>query len=692
MDKNSFNLFNDDQPENNVGKNPFCFDEFIHEDDDNNNINNKDNCIINNHINEKNINEVNNSFNKININELDNKDKLEEKIYENNNMDDFANPFQNENEIDIKKENNNNFENHKENNNNGYNNNYDDKADDDFINPFKNFDFKEKKQEKINNIEHYPDNKQKFININNINNINNNDYSNPFNNNNNANININEFDEDENPYREDIDKDNNDFSNPFKDEFNSNNNNENSKDNNSYEIFKKQNNNINNKNIFNTNPYYNNNNNTNNNYQLNNAINDNNYNHFQRVIRYQNNFNNNIQDNINNNKIYINNNQNKQLKIDFNEQNPYNKDVNIEIKNMNYSKDFKTIESIIKKCESLFESAKVKYENYNIREAIETLNKVISTLESIQKTINNKKVELAPFLPQINMLEYISKSTLYNYRLNLYDMIDIKYKSINNQTYKNNESLIDFCSQFILSKSFISYSDIYNNNHMIETFTKNMEEANYRQKKCILLYGDRGSGKTLLVHGYARRIGASVAQVEGKDILKIKFFSKEFVKVCFKNIAYNKPLLVYMKNIENMFNCMNQFDFIYDKVASSFKLNIYFIASTNININTLPKVIYNKFQFFQEVKTVETKNKADYLRFICEKIDIKLNINVFELNNFANQYLESFPNKKIFELVKTAINIKKERTIQSDEPNWVYKEGLNLNDFKNAISRVNPYL
>ena len=129
---------NDDQPENNVGKNPFCFDEFIHEDDGNNNINNKDNCIINNHINEKNINEVNNSFNKININELDNKDKLEEKIYENNNMDDFANPFQNENEIDIKKENNNNFENHKENNNNGYNNNYDDKADDDFINPFKN--------------------------------------------------------------------------------------------------------------------------------------------------------------------------------------------------------------------------------------------------------------------------------------------------------------------------------------------------------------------------------------------------------------------------------------------------------------------------------------------------------------------------------------------------------------------------
>ena len=38
------------------------------------------------------------------------------------------------------------------------------------------------------------------------------------------------------------------------------------------------------------------------------------------------------------------------------------------------------------------------------------------------------------------------------------------------------------------------------------------------------------------------------------------------------------------------------------------------------------------------------------------------------------------------------INSFKERTIQSDEPNWVYKEGLNLNDFKNAISRVNPYL
>ena len=55
-----------------------------------------------------------------------------------------------------------------------------------------------------------------------------------------------------------------------------------------------------------------------------------------------------------------------------------------------------------------------------------------------------------------------------------------------------------------------------------------------------------------------------------------------------------------MKNIENMFSSLKQFDFIYDRIASALESSIYFIASTNLDLKKLPKKIYDKFQFFQK--------------------------------------------------------------------------------------------
>ena len=290
------------------------------------------------------------------------------------------------------------------------------------------------------------------------------------------------------------------------------------------------------------------------------------------------------------------------------------------------------------------------------------------------------------------MLDNLASTTLNDFLLNFYELIDLKYKSINPPPTNSQEVLFEVCSKFILKNPFISFDDIYDKNNMENNLNEIMREANFKQTKCILLYGGKGVGKTLLVHGYAKKIGASVAQLEGTDFLKVPFFAKEFVKVCVKNVAYNKPLFVYIRNIEKMFPCMNQLNFIYDKVASSFKLNIYFIASTTIDLRSLYKNIYDKFQFYLEVKNVEPRNKPEFLRFICDKIGIKLNINLVEYNDFVQNYLGSFTNKKIFEFVKLAINLKKEKTMQNEDPNWIYKEGLNLNDFKNAISNISPYL
>ena len=613
--------------------------------------NNKGNDLLHN---------VNNNFEKVNLNDNENNNKYNENIYDNvDNNNDFANPFKdNDNNIKEKENNNINFQ---ENNNNINNNkNLNNEDDDDFTNPFKDYESNGPKPEQNN-------------------------FSNPFSNeNNNYNTNLNRInnnkipdnndngEDDKNPYLdENNEKDDNDFSNPFKIDFGD-------------------------KNEYNNNKQNNNFGNNFNNYQNNHGINNNINNNYQKYNQNEKNQNNNININKNNNNIfsYMPNNQNKNNINNFDLQefkkNPYFS--NVEFKNTNTSKDFKRIEDIIKKCESIFNTAKNNYENYYIKESIASLKKIISTLSSVRETINNKKMELSVFIPQIDMLENMAQTTLYNNRLNLYESINKKYKSINPKLYKNNESLIDFCLKLVLINPFISYDDIYNNCNMKEIFSNNIFEANCRKKKCILLYGDRGSGKTLLVHGYARKIGACVAQVEGSEIIKIQFFAREFVKVCFKHIPYNKPVFVYMKNIENMFSSLNQFDFIYDRIASSIESSIYFIASTNLDFKKLPKKIYDKFQFFQEVNTVETKNKSDFLKFICDKVDIKLNISLFDLNSFAYDYLDNFPNKKIYELVKVAINMKKEKNNQKDEPNWVYKEGLNLEDLKAAIPRINPYL
>ena len=227
---------------------------------------------------------------------------------------------------------------------------------------------------------------------------------------------------------------------------------------------------------------------------------------------------------------------------------------------------------------------------------------------------------------------------------------------------------------------------------MKDNFCQVMKGANARDSKCILLYGGRGVGKTLLVHGYARKVGGSVIQLERTDFLKIPFFAAEFGKVCLKNAYFNRPLFVYIKNIDKMLPCLNQLNFLYDKIASSFKLNIYFIASTSLDLRTFPKNLYSKFQYYLEIKNVAQNDKPEYLRFICDKIGIKLNINLIEFNNFVNNYLGSFSNRKIYELVKLAIQIKKERTMQNEDPNWIYKEGLTLIDFKNAITNISPYL
>ena len=74
--------------------------------------------------------------------------------------------------------------------------------------------------------------------------------------------------------------------------------------------------------------------------------------------------------------------------------------------------------------------------------------------------------------------------------------------------------------------------------------------------KNLLLYGPRGSGKTLAVHALANDLKGKVAQIQGIELFKIPYFSKEFIKHAFGYMQF-KPLIVYIKNMEEMLSNMN---------------------------------------------------------------------------------------------------------------------------------------
>ena len=641
--------------------------------------------------------------------------------FENNNKnDDFDNPFQDDFNNNNKNDNYNPYEENSKDNNTNNNmgpNNLNDNND--FSNPFKSSN-----NDNTNNNN---------IGPNNLND--NNDFSNPFKNSYNDNTNNNNNNEYCNPFEEDFKKkntqnnfqnnnnnNNNEFCNPFEEDFKKNNtqntfqnNNNNNEFCNPFEEDFKKNNNNNNEEF--SNPFkdeFNDNKSMNNNSQYtnpfgNSSINNNNNPYGVSMIKnsYMNNFegnsinqsfhpnpfddNNNSNFNPNNNsnfnsQINNNNNNNNNNNV-FNQ--PNNENPNLDTAN---EKDLKQIKAIIEKCQSYLDESKQLYDSFNIREAITKLCKTINGLDKLKSTINNEKKFFSVLLPQIKSLRDRCFSTLQEYRVMVYKLIPIRFQPVLYRPYEQNETLIDFCAKYILKKPFITFNDIYESNSIEEPkkfrnlLPFQIDQANKAKNKSFLIYGPHGCGKTLIVHALAEKLGARIAQIEGVELFKIPFFSREFMKACFGCMQL-KPLIIYMKNIETMFTTINNFNYIYDKVCSSFHLNVYFFGSSSINVYNLPRQITDKFHFFQLVKPIDNNSKGDYIRFIGKKIGIEIKMNDKDLTNFAIENLYNFSNADIFDFIKNAIELKKKYSPPDDE-NWVYREGLLVDDLMDALGSV----
>ena len=356
--------------------------------------------------------------------------------------------------------------------------------------------------------------------------------------------------------------------------------------------------------------------------------------------------------------------------------------------NKNNPEDAKKIKAILDYSISLFNQATNQYENFNIREAIKTLCKSIKGFDGLKQSIQNKKASFSSLLPKITSLRNKAFRNLQEYRINVYLLINLKFKPVQ---FTQNEPLLEFAKRYILTEPFISYNDIFDPSQdpnkqirfVMNDYFKKSQRLGYKN---LLLYGPQGSGKTLAVHALASELKGKVAQIEGMELFKIPYFAKEFVKAAFTFLQF-KPLIVYIKNMETMFSNMNNFNFIYDRTSSSKLENVIFIASTTVPVHQLPKEISKKFHYVHCIRPADKSQKCNYIKFISDKIGIKINMNEQDLNSFAFQYLINYSNEDIFNLIKTAIDLKR-KEIGNDEENKVYKEGLFENEIKNALSCV----
>ena len=434
---------------------------------------------------------------------------------------------------------------------------------------------------------------------------------------------------------------------PNNNNFNNNNNNNfnnfNNNNNNNFNNF--NNNNNNNFNNFNNNNFGNNNNFNNNNYGNNNNFNNNNYGNNNNF----NNFNNNR-----NNNNYLNNFGGP---TNFNND-PYNNNFNNNNNNNNNDQYMKKIQDIITVCDTKFKNAINQFKNYQIIESKKNLKNLINSLTSLEKTVREKNQFASSLLPNISSLRNNISKKLYEYNYFTYTLSAGLFKNIQ---YQKNYDLAQFAQKFILTRSFVSFSDIYDTSPDPNRSTKQIlldyyERAQRTKYKTLFLYGPQGSGKTLCVHALANELGAVLGQMDNLQNIKVQFLVKEFARLLTE--YYNRPIIIYIKNVDTLAkNALGEILFLHDKF-NSYPRNAIFVCSSPYPLKNLPQDL--KFKYIHLVNCANQNNKYNLFKFLTNKFGINVTMSDTDLSNFVYQNLRNYSNKDVFQVIKLAMDLKKQ--------------------------------
>ena len=434
------------------------------------------------------------------------------------------------------------------------------------------------------------------------------------------------------------DDDNNDDDNPFR-----NNPNDNNKDLNLNDDTSPKNDNTYQDNNF-TNKGYDNN------YQNNNFQNANNNNY---PYINTNNF-----SNHNNNYPNMNNNNNFSNPFNNNHQNFNN---NNNFNNNGNNEDIKKIQGIVNSCMTKYKEAMIKFKKSDIIGSKKTLSHLSSTLNNLIKMINEKKQFASSMIPSITSLNSEICRKLSEYNFLTYNLLGRLFKNV---TYIQNSELSALAKKFIFFNPFITFDDIYDpkidpNKSIENALTELYERSQKSKNRTILLFGPKGSGKTLAVHALANKMGGVVAQLEDISIIKIKYFVKEFARVVIESTQ--KPLFIHVRNADRIFReALSELLFLYDKFNSFSMKNrqLVFIISSTIPIQSIPKDF--KIVYYHCINSANQNLKGGIFRFLLNKFGINMNMNENDLNNFLYYNFKNYSNEDLFNLICCALNIKKQ--------------------------------
>ena len=399
----------------------------------------------------------------------------------------------------------------------------------------------------------------------------------------------------------------------------------------------------NNNNFANNNNYGNNNNNFGNN-NNNFGNNNNNFGNNNNNYGNNNNFNrNNYMNNFGGPSNYNNNNNN------FNPNNNFN----------NNDQNIKKIQNIITVCDTKFKNAVTQFKNYQIIESKKSLAYLINTLSSLEKTVKEKNQFASSLLPNITSLKntIMNKYSEYNYFT--YILTSNLFQNIQ---YQKNYDLVKFCEKFMTTRPFVTFEDIYDTSTNPNMSTKQslLEIYNKAQRtgyKSLFLYGPNGSGKTLYVHALANELGAVLGQLDSIQIIKVQYLVKEFARLITEYI--NKPIIVYVKNVDSLckFGALGEIMFLHDKF-NTYKKNVLFICSSNFPIKNIPQQL--KFKYIQLVNSANQSNKYNLFKFLINKFGIKVSMDENDLSNFVYQNFKNYSNGDVFQVIKCAMDLKKQ--------------------------------
>ena len=347
------------------------------------------------------------------------------------------------------------------------------------------------------------------------------------------------------------------------------------------------------------------------------------------------------------------------------------------------------IKEIIFKCQNNYKEGTELFENYRIGEAISKLAKAINILDRLKENIKTKKVKFTNYLIEIESLRKKIYLAAQQYRMMIYQLIPLKFRAV---PYNQNDNLLEFSKRYILTTPFITFDDIYDGTseeNKIKTALINIYNKSQRaNKKNLLICGPRGSGKTLAVHALANNLGAKIAQIEGLELFRIPYFIIHFTKAAFE-VEQTKPLIIFVRNFETICQdskAFNEFRFLFDKVCSS-KGNVIIVVSTCVPFKNLPKNIYEMFSYTYCIRPALNEQKSELFKFITEKLNIKINMNNETLKTFVNQSFRDYSNSDLFNVVKTALDIRKENHSKENQDN-IYNDELEIDDLMKSLNIV----